>query len=317
MHAHPHGRLLNVLDLSPCAYHRHVKGSRGRRPRRTTASQRLTVGALATLVFGSAVVGAGGAASSAPTADGERQPDRTAFRLRVEDSGRTVLHYRGGVDGRTLPDSSGAGNPGRLITGRGGGVTSASAGRHDRYLRFSGSPCLRRADCPWSLVAVRAGRDPEGTGDAGTASFAFGAWVRLTAEPGRVGMTVMRRGTPSAGEAHWSLDVDDGRVSCRWSDGESSAVLPDDLGRSVALELGRWYALSCARHGSRFSLTVSDPVSALSLGTYAEVAEAVGPDRPRGPITIGAGVDGPVRGGSDRVTAPFHGDLDEVMVRSG
>ncbi len=268
--------------------------------------------AIAALVCGSVLVVSGGAARSAPAPD-DRAASRPAFRLGGEDRSRTVLHYRGGVDGRTIPDASGAGNPGRLLTGRGGGVSSARAGRHDRYLRFAGASCARGSGCPWALVAVRTDRDPEG---AGTPSFTFGAWVRLTAEPGRSGMTVIRRGAADDDGAHWSLDVDDGRVSCRWSDGEDSAVLPDDLGRSVALEIGRWYALSCSRHGSRFGLTVTDPVAAWPLGTYTEVSDTVGPDRPRGPITVGAGADGPLRGGSDRVVAPFHGDLDEVMVRS-
>jgi len=318
LHLHRHGRLLNVLDLSPCAYHRPVNGSRGRTRQRgrQATSQRLALTVIATLVCGSAVVGAGGAARSAPTGDEDRPPPRTSFRLGGEDDGRTLLHFRGAVDGRAVPDASGAANHGRLVTGRGGGVVSARAGTRNRYLRFTGASCSRGGGCPWAVVAVRAGRDPEGSGD-GAPAFAFGAWVRLTAEPGRAGMTVIRRGTADDGEAHWSLEVDDGRVSCRWSDGEDSVVLPDDLGRSVALELGHWYALSCARHGSRFVLTVTDPVSAWPLGTYRRVAEAVGPERPRGPVTIGAGADGPLRAGTDRVTAPFHGDLDEVMVRSG
>jgi len=296
-----------------------VNGSRGRtrQQARQATSQRLALAVIATLVCASAVVGAGGAARSAPTGDGDRSPARTSFRLGGEDRGRTLLHYRGAVDGRTVPDTSGAANHGRLVTGRGGGISSARAGSHDRYLRFTGDSCPRRGGCPWAIVAVRAGRDPEGIGGGPAPSFTFGAWVRLTSAPGRAGMTVIRRGSADDGEAHWSLEVDDGRVSCRWSDGEDSAVLPDDLGRSVALELGHWYALSCARHGSRFGLTVTDPVSAWPLGTYSRVAETVGPDRPRGPITIGASTDGPLRAGTDRVTAPFHGDLDEVMVRSG
>jgi hypothetical protein len=133
--------------------------------------------------------------------------------------------------------------------------------------------------------------------------------------PGRNGMTVIHRGSLDDGQAQWSLELDDGRVSCRWSDGDRAAVLPDDLGRSVALEVGRWYALACSRHGARFGLTVTDPVSAWSLGTYSEVVDGIGHELPRGPITIGAG--GVWSEPDGTVTAPFHGDLDEVMVRSG
>jgi hypothetical protein len=293
-----------------------VHGFRGR----TTTSQRLAATVIATLVSGCVAVAVGGAARSAPADDDSDARLGVAFHAGGHDTSRTVLHYRGAVDGRTVPDASGAGNPGRLVSGRDGGVTSARSGRHGRYLRFAGTACSRRTGCPWAAVVVRGAGDPEGAVDrrgapAGGQDFTFGARVRLTAMPGRTGMTVIRRGSPDGGEAHWSLEVDDGRVSCRWSDGDRAAVLPDDLGRSVALELGRWYALACSRHGARFGLTVTDPVSSWSIGTYSEVVDDVGHERPRGPITIGAGGVSSERDGA--VTAPFHGDLDEVMVRSG
>jgi hypothetical protein len=316
-----------------------VQGFRGR-----TSTQRLAATVLATLVSGCVAVAVGGAARSAPPADDDAGGARsgTAFRLGANEASRTVLHFRGAVTGRTVRDSSGARNPGRLLSGRDGGVLSARSGDRGRYLRFAGGTCSGRTGCPWAVVVVRPGGDPEGgtprggedgarqgaataagsgpgrrNAAAGEQDFTFGAWVRLTSAPGRTGMTVIRRGFPDAGEAHWSLEVDDGRVSCRWSDGESTAVLPDDIGRSVALGLGRWYALACSRHGSRFGLTVTDPVSAWPIATYSELAPGVGHDRPRGPITIGAGADGPPRGDGRGITAPFHGDLDEVMVRSG
>jgi hypothetical protein len=293
-----------------------VHGFRGR----STTSQRLAATVIATLVSGCVAVAVGGAARSAPADDDAGARQGAAFRLGGHDASRTVLHYRGAVDGRTLPDASGAGNPGRLLSGRGGGILSARSGRHGRYLRFTGATCARRAGCPWAAVVVPDAGDPEGAVDragdpVGGQDFTFGARVRLTAMPGRNGMTVIHRGSLDDGEAQWSLELDDGRVSCRWSDGERAAVLPDDLGRSVALDLGRWYTLACSRHGARFGLTVTDPVSAWSLGTYSEVVDGIGQQRPRGPITIGADE---VRNEPDgAVSAPFHGDLDEVMVRSG
>jgi hypothetical protein len=292
-----------------------VQGFRGR----STTSQRLAATVIATLVSGCVAVAAGGAASSVPAGEDGDGRQGVVFHP-GSDASRTVLHYRGAVEGRTVPDASGAGNPGRLLSGRGGDVVSARSGRHGRYLRFTGTTCSRRAGCPWAAIVVRRAGNPEGaTGrdgePIGVQDFTFGARVRLTAVPGRTGMTVIRRGSSDGGEAHWSLEVDDGRVSCRWSDGDRAAVLPDDLGRSVALELGRWYALACSRHGDRFGLTVTDPLSSWSLGTYSEVVDGIGEQRPRGPITIGAGGVWSERDGA--VTAPFHGDLDEVMVRSG
>jgi hypothetical protein len=274
--------------------------------------------AVATLLCACAAVGAGGAARSAPTGDDTDRPGaRSAFRIGAGDGDRAVLHLRGAVTGRTVPDTSGAGNPGRLIGGRGGWVVSTRSGAHGRYLRFTGSGCKRRTACPWAVVAVRAGDDVENPGPKGEPAFTYGAWVRLTGSPGRAGMTVIRRGPASGGEPHWSLTVDDGRVSCRWSDGDRTAVLPDDVGRSVALQQRRWYAVSCARHGAHFGLTVTDPLSGWLLGSHTAVDDTVGTDRPRGPITVGAAADGPVRNDSGRVSSPFHGDLDEVMVRSG
>jgi hypothetical protein len=273
---------------------------------------------IATLLGGCAAVGAGGAARSARTDEAADRPSgRSAFRMGAADNDRTVLHLRGAVAGRSVPDTSGAGNAGRLTSGQGGWLVSTRAGAHGRYLRFTGSGCSRHAGCPWALVAVRTEDDVENAGPDGSPAYTFGAWVRLTAKPGRAGMTVIRRGPATDGEPHWSLDVDDGRVSCRWSDGKAAAVLPDDIGKSVALGLDRWYALSCARHGARFGLTVTDPVSGWPLGTFTEVDDAVGADRPRGPITVGAAAEGPLRNDSDDVSTPFHGDLDEVMVRSG
>ena len=289
-----------------------MHGFRGR----ATISQRLAVTAIATLVSGCVAVAVGGAARSSPSDEAGARPG-AAFHLGGDDASRTVLHYRGAIDGRAVPDASGAGNPGRVLSGRGGEVVSARSGPHGRYLRFTGTACSRRSACPWAVVVVPGAGEPESRGGEpdGTQDFTFGARVRLTAAPGRTGMTVMRRGAPDSGEAHWSLEVDDGRVSCRWSDGERAAVLPDDLGRWVALELGRWYALACHRHGARFGLTVTDPVSAWPLGTYTEVVDDIRDDRPRGRITIGAG--GVWNEWDGTVTAPFHGDLDEVMVRSG
>jgi hypothetical protein len=293
-----------------------VHGFRGR----TTTSQRLAATVIATLVSGCVAVAVGGAPARSAPADDADVRQGVAFHPGGSDTSRTVLHYRGAVDGRTVPDASGAGNPGRLLSGRGGGVLSARSGRHGRYLRFTGTTCSHRTGCPWAAVVVRGAGDPEGTVDragapTGGQDFTFGARVRLTAPPGPNGMTVIRRGSTAGGEAHWSLEVVDGRVSCRWSDGERAAVLPDDLGRSVALELGRWYALACSRHDARFGLSVTDLVSSWPLGTYSEVVDDIGRERPRGPITIGAGGVWDERDGT--VAAPFHGDLDEVMVRSG
>jgi len=91
-------------------------------------------------------------------------------------------------------------------------------------------------------------------------------------------------------------------------------VLPDDLGRSARLELGRWYALSCARSEGRVTLTVADPISNLPGASWSEPDRDLGALDADGPVTIGAT---PTDGGTAQVVAQFRGDLDEVMFRAG
>jgi hypothetical protein len=314
------------------AYYQYVNGSRGWARGRVTAAPCLVALAIVAVVAAGFVTSGSDRDTSSGrvgAAASELTTPPATYRVGGPSRHRTVLHYRGGLDGRLVADSSGGRNPGQVMSGRGGDVVStrsrAASGKggrdggrddsriaaRDRYLRFTGRQCLRPSRCPWSVVLPR--RDLA-LDDADTAAFAFGAWVRLRSAPGGRGMTVIHRGSGPDGDAQWSLRVDDGRVSCRWSDGTHAAVLPDDLGRSVPLDVDRWYALSCARQGSRFSLAVVDPVTTWPIATHTRVDPEVGVIRAHGPTTIGATA---LTGRADSVTAKFSGDLDEIMVRAG
>lgn len=313
-----------------------MNGSRqNTRGRPTTVSPLVALGIVA-IVAGGVVTsgedtGLPSATGAGPSGVDNRSP--AAYRVGGNAAPRVVLHYRGTLSGALVPDSSGTANAGEIRSGRGGGVISARSGADpgghpaqgdaghtdlragdrdgDRYLRFPGRECAPRSNCPWAVVLPRRDLALE---DAETAAFAFGAWVRLTSQPGNGGMTVIQRGTGAAGEAQWSLRVDDGRVSCRWSDGAHAAVLPDDLGRSMPLQVDRWYGLSCSRQGARFSLTVVDPVTTWPIARFTRAADDVGLIAAHGDTTIGATAPG---GDTDSVTAWFRGDLDEIMVRAG
>lgn len=228
-----------------------------------------------------------------------------------------ALQYRGEVDRGLLVDVSGSANPARL-TGmglRGGGSAVRSLTRRgDPYLRFGPRVCPAASSCTW---AVATPVHDVGPGRGGNAPFAFGAMVRLT-EPGHgSAMTVMQRGSGggsdqgggAGGGPRWALEVDDGQVSCRWSDGVREVLLPDDLGRSFRLAVGRWYGLRCMRAaGGRFNLTVTDPMTAWPLARYTVRNPAIGAISASGPTTIG----GSARRGADQ----FRGDLDEITFHS-
>lgn len=240
----------------------------------------------------------------------------------ADDGGPGVLlRYRGEVAGRVVRDASGRGNHAVVRASANGGIRSiqaqgmsGSGGRPaaDRsYLHFGGGTCLRSTGCPNAVLVPRQVADPA---RGGRGPFGFGARVRLTSAPGSAGLTVIRRGDDSPGQPGWSLHVDDGRASCRWSDGTSTVLVPDDLGREFKLQPGRWYGLRCMRWtDGRVGLTVVDPVTGWRLGVFATSAARLGPIRADGPVLIGGEA---TSGASDERTHQFHGDLDEVFVLS-
>ena len=223
------------------------------------------------------------------------------------------LRYQGALDGRTVVDTSGRKNPGTVIAGGGGGVDAeqqdgaAADPQAQAFLRFPADPCSQPSGCPQAMIQPAR---PVNPGAAGTAAFSFGARVRLRAAPGEAGQNLIERGRAIAGQPQWKLQVDHGEASCRWSDGQTSLLLPDDLDESFPMEQGRWYDLQCDRRaGGLFALVVRDPASGQQLAEFSKPVSAIGAIAPKGPVSIGA----KRVGGPDLQTDQFRGDLDDVF----
>ncbi|MBG0826671.1 hypothetical protein HS041_02635 [Planomonospora sp. ID67723] len=195
---------------------------------------------------------------------------------------------------------------GAVLTANGGRVLSLPGGTGDLFLRFPAGSCPA-APCPQAVVrpsSSQALMPRDGTG-----RFSFGADLRLTAEPPpTAGMNVWQFGLAGAGHSQWKLQVDQGRPSCRWSDGTGTVLLP---AHGYRLAVGRWHRLRCARLSPvLFEIRVLDPVTGAAIVPPTRAITRLGPILPKGSALVGGKrVDA---GHHDEQTDQFHGDLDEV-----
>ncbi|MDR6320701.1 hypothetical protein [Actinoplanes couchii] len=217
---------------------------------------------------------------------------------------RTVeVRYLGGLAGPArVADVSGRQLHGEVLTGGGGAVTSVTEPAGDRVLRFPGGSCTS-APCPQAII-----RPPRSESLAGRGRFTFGADIRLTEPaPAGAGMNVFQFGRAGAGHSQWKLQVDSGRPSCRWSDGNAAVLL--DAG--LSLQVGRWYRVTCARLSrSLFQIRVRDPRTGEVLRPPVRDSTALGDILPAGRVVIGGKQISPRR--SDIDTDQFHGDLTAI-----
>jgi hypothetical protein len=222
------------------------------------------------------------------------------------------LRYQGAVHGGTVLDSSGRNNVGTVTTGGGGAVDAEQeAGQAvdqqaGSFLRFPQGSCTKASRCPQALIQTST---PVNPGAGGTATFRFGARVRLRGDPGEAGENVIERGRAVDGQPQWKLQVDHGRASCRWSDGTHVLLLPEN-GGDMPLEQDRWYDLECQRRpGGVFALVTRDPAVPRSEGEITKTVPEMGAILPGGPVTVGA----KRIGGPDAQTDQFRGDLDDIF----
>lgn len=236
-----------------------------------------------------------------PLATVSPRPDGLSYEFR----------YEGAVQDGALVDTSGRDNPGVIRAVNGGSVTAQDDGAAaDRqaglFLRFPAGQCTEPTGCPQALVETTR---PVNPGAGGTAPFRFGARVQLQGEPGEAGENVLERGRAVAGTSQWKLQVDHGRASCRWSDGTTVLLLPDDADGELPLAQNRWYAVECERQaGGVFTVTVFDAATGRAEGRFAKTVPAMGAILPEGPVTVGA----KKLGGPDAQTDQFRGDLDDI-----
>lgn len=221
------------------------------------------------------------------------------------------FRYEGEIRGGVVVDSSGQDNPGRIDTGNGGSVTSQSDDsavdqQAQVFLRYPTGECAQPTGCPQAVVATTR---PVNPGAGGTAPFRFGARVQLQGPPGDAGENVLERGRAIDGTPQWKLQVDHGQATCRWSDGRNVLLLPTDVGGSLPLAQGHWYAVECERQaGGVFAITVFDAATGRPEGRFSKTVPAMGAILPEGPVTVG----GKRIGGADAQTDQFRGDLDDI-----
>ncbi|HWS34717.1 MAG TPA: hypothetical protein VN408_18495 [Actinoplanes sp.] len=213
------------------------------------------------------------------------------------------LRYPGNLAGpEQVADVSGRDQHGTVLSGGGGAVTSVVDRGGNRVLRFPGGSCTS-APCPQAII-----RPADSGRLGGRGPFTFGADIRLTAPaPHGAGMNVFQFGAAGAGHSQWKLQVDSGRPSCRWSDGDQVVML--DAG--VALAVGRWYRVTCERLSpSVFRVRVRDPRTGEELAEPVGRTVRLGDIQPVGTVLIGGKRIKAAR--TDVDTDQFHGDLDAI-----
>ena len=216
------------------------------------------------------------------------------------------FRYRGAIATGVVYDETAAANAG-VITLRNGGslVSTTDVGSTNRFLRFHSGSCVT-APCPQATVQPRSSTTLV-PGDSGRGTFAFGATLRLTQAPGTVGMNVVQRGFAAAGASQWKLQVDEGRPTCRFSDGTTVGTA---LPKGAALAVNTWYKLKCSRlSATTFELKVTGPSGAWTAYSASKTAGAI---LPTGNATIGAKT-ATNPNGTDATIDQFHGDLDELF----
>ena len=225
-------------------------------------------------------------------------------------SGTLELRYAGELaDATRVADSSGNGLHGAILTGGGGNVTSVAGPDGDRFLRFPGGSCAV-APCPQGIVQPAASITlvPD---DGGEGRFVFGADIRLTEPPpADAGMNVFQFGAAGAGVSQWKMQVDQGRPSCRWSDGTRFVLLPAGPA-DFRFAVGRWYRVTCVRLSPvLFQIRVEDRATGRQLLPPAQLTGRLEDILPSGVVVIGGKR---IRASqADVDTDQFHGDLDTV-----
>jgi hypothetical protein len=224
--------------------------------------------------------------------------------------GTLELRYAGELlDAGRVADSSGNGLHGTILTGGGATLSSVTEPGGNQFLRFPGGSCAT-APCPQAIIVP--GSDvtlvPD---DGGEGRFVFGADIRLTEPPPPgAGMNVFQFGAAGAGVSQWKLQVDQGRPSCRWSDGTTAVLLPAGPA-GFQLAVGRWYRVTCVRLSPvLFQVRVTDPATGRQLLPPARLTGRLDDILPSGTVVIGGKRIRDTQADVD--TDQFHGDLDTI-----
>lgn len=210
------------------------------------------------------------------------------MRLSFEGSSAATLR-----SGSTVHDASGSGNDGTVAVANGGKISLVDSGSTGHGAAYP-SRCLV-AGCPRAVISVKddADLDPE------SASFVYGARLRLWPGQTSKGGNVVQKGLFDEVGGQWKLQVDGyaGKPSCVISGTKSRVILWSNL--SVAD--GAWHIVKCRRIGREVTLFIDGKVRAQGF-------QAVGTVSNRAPVRVG--------GRDTAITNDqYFGQLDEVFFR--
>ena len=218
----------------------------------------------------------------------------TSTRLHVD-----VENGESGATGSTVRDDSGYGANGVVQAAFGGGVRVVEGLSGSHGLRF---PARCSAEpCPNAMVRIpdQAALDP------GTASFEWGAAVKLTLSETAQGANVIQKGLYNQSGGQWKLQVDGspGLPSCILSGTRSDGSFQRTKVRSsVTVADGVWHRVVCRRTSSSISIIIDGVTRGSMSASVVRLSSSA-------PVTIGA------KSVESRDNDQFHGVVDEIFMR--
>ena len=168
-----------------------------------------------------------------------------------------------------------------------------------RAVRFP-APCSA-APCPKAMISIadRPSLDP------GTASFEWGATIKLKATETSKGANVLQKGLFNQVGGQWKLQVDGGagHPSCILSgtrpDGTSQRTT---LVSTTSIANGRWHQVTCRRTATDVTIVTDGVVTGTAAATAVNVSSSA-------PVTVGA------KSVKAQNNDQFFGILDDVFMR--
>ena len=217
-------------------------------------------------------------------------------------STRLHLDFENGESGATgsaVRDDSGYGANGVVQVAYGGSVRVVEGINGSRGLRFP-ARCSSEP-CPNAMVRIA----DQSALDPGTASFEWGAAVKLALSETAQGANVIQKGLYNQSGGQWKLQVDGspGLPSCILSGTRSDGSLQRSAVRSsVTVADGAWHRVVCRRTSSSLSIIIDGVVRGSTGASAVRLSSSA-------PVTVGA------KAVDSRDNDQFHGVVDDVFMR--
>jgi len=218
----------------------------------------------------------------------------TSTRLQLDfDNGESA------ATGSTVRDDSGYGNNGVVQAEYGGALKIVEGVSGTRGVRFP-APC-KTEPCPNAMIKI----SDSSALDPGTASFEWGASIKLSLSETSDGANVLQKGLYNQNGGQWKLQVDGdpGHPSCILSGTLSDGTFKRTKVRStVTVADGSWHQVTCRRTSGSVSILVDGVTRGSASAAPVKVSSSA-------PVTIGAKAVKP------KNNDQFFGVLDNVFMR--